>query len=307
MASDHLEGRNLDPAIEEVAEEIVRLDPTAERWGAVFRHTYDMIYNGPETGRFRWSQLMKTEKTHFGTVFEINAQREFKFEGGDVTDYRIASHQVDAKWSQTDGGWMLPPEIFNEIALVATASDPEARFSLGLVRVTSAHRREGLNRDKKSSLSAAGRDAIRWVWRNTPMPASILLQLPDDVVTHIFDSQFGTLRINRLFRAAEGQLVHRNTVRTVAMQLDDQKRVRANGGARSSLKPEGYVILSSYHAHLAQALNVPVPDDKHYISVRLAPGSDRDPLISGSHWRRAFENDAPCEAPNLPARGTREH
>ncbi|MFN3002983.1 NaeI family type II restriction endonuclease [Mycolicibacterium wolinskyi] len=306
MTGDHAHQKDQDSAIEEVADEILRLDPTGQRWGAVLRHTYDMIYNGPETGRFRWSQLMKTEKTHFGTVFEINAQREFEFEGGDQTDYRIAGHQVDAKWSQADGGWMLPPEIFDEIALVATASDPDAKFSLGVVRVTSAHRREGANRDKKSSLNAAGRGAIKWLWRNTAMPASILLQLPDDVVAHIFDNRYGTQRVNRLFRAAEGRLVHRNTVRTVAMQLDDQKRVRFNGGARSALKPEGYVILSGYHAHLAEALGVPVPDDKHYISVRVAPGGEGDPVISGKRWRRATHDDLTCEAPILPERGVRE-
>lgn len=295
-----------DHAIEEVAEEIVRLDPTGKRWGAILRHTYDMIYNGPETGRYRWSELMKTEKTHFGTLFEINAQREFRFEGGDATDYRIAGHQVDAKWSQTDGGWMLPPEVFDEIALLATASDTDAKFSVGLVRVTADHRGEGSNRDKKSSLNAAGRGAIKWLWRNASMPASILLQLPDEIVAHIFDNRYGTQRVNRLFRAAEGRLVHRNTVRTVAMQLDDQKRVRFNGGARSALQPEGYVILSSYHAHLARALRVPVPDDKHYISVRLAPGTDSDPLIAGQRWRRATKNDPPVQAPILPERGVRE-
>lgn len=297
---------HVDSAVEEVAAEILRIDPTGARWGAVLRHTYDMIYNGPETGRFRWSQLMKTEKTHFGTVFEINAQREFGFEGGDETDYRIAGHQVDAKWSQSDGGWMLPPEVFDEIALVATASDPEARFSLGLVRVVEAYRREGANRDKKSSLNLVGRQSIKWLWRNAPMPASILLKLPDAVVAHIFDHHHGTERVNRLFRAAEGQLVHRNAVRTVAMQLDDQKRVRTNGGARSALKPYGYIILSNYYAHLAEALGVPAPDDKHYISVRVTPGSGNDPLIGGCRWRRATADDPPCEAPTLPKRGVRE-
>ncbi|WP_166902424.1 NaeI family type II restriction endonuclease [Mycobacterium sp. DL440] len=300
------EDSHVDSAVEEVAAEILRLDPTGARWGAVLRHTYDMIYNGPETGRFRWSELAKTERTHFGTVFEINAQREFGFNDGKTTDYRIAGHQVDAKWSQTDGGWMLPPEVFDEIALVATGSDPDARFSLGLIRVAEAYRREGSNRDKKSSLNPIGRQAIKWLWRDAPMPASILLQLPDDVVAHIFDNRYGTQRVNRLFRATEGRLVHRNTVRTVAMQLDDQKRVRTNGGARSALKPEGYIILSSYHAHLARALGVPEPDDKHYISVRVTAGSGKDPLIQGCHWRRAIPNDPQCEAPILPERGVRE-
>jgi hypothetical protein len=295
-----------DLPLETVADELLRLDPSGARWGDVFRHTYDMIYNGPETGRFRWSQLMKTEKTHFGTIFEINAQREFEFDGGDTTDYRIAGHQVDAKWSQSEGGWMLPPEVFDELALLATANDPSAQFSLGLIRVRSEYRREGINRDQKSSLNRVGRAAITWLWRDEPMPASILLQLPDEVVEHIFDSRHGTQRVNRLFRAAEGHLVHRNTVRTVAMQLDDQKRVRKNGGARSALKPEGYIVLSSYHAHLASRLGVPVPDDKHYVSVRVAPGGDKDPLISGSRWRRATDADPVYEAPDLPERGTRE-
>ncbi len=99
-----------DPAVDDVANALLELDPDGSGWAAVIRHTYDMIYNGQETGRYHWDQLMKTEKTHFGTVFEINAQRKFKFDGldEDPTDYRIRGHLVDAKWSQTDGRWMLP-------------------------------------------------------------------------------------------------------------------------------------------------------------------------------------------------------
>jgi hypothetical protein len=295
-----------DSALAAVAAEIFRLDPDGARWAAVFRHTYDVIYAGPETGRFRWADLMKTEKTHFGTLFEINAQREFGFDGGITTDYRIAGHQVDAKWSQSLGGWMLPPEVVGELALVATASDSAAHFSLGLVRVKPEYRQERGNRDKKSTLNAAGRAAVQWLWNDEPMPANILLQLPSDVVDNIFDNRYGTQRVNRLFRAAEGQLVHRNAVRTVAMQLDDQKRVRVNGGARTALKPEGFIILSSYHAHLAERLGVPIPDDKHYVSVRVVPGGDADVLIGGTRWRRAAVGDSRHQAPNLPARGMRE-
>ncbi|MFC9894450.1 NaeI family type II restriction endonuclease [Nocardia sp. NPDC127579] len=295
-----------DPALDAVKAEIRRLDPEGKRWGDVVRHTYDMIYNGSETGRYRWDQLMKTEKTHFGTVLEINAQREFEFDGGDTTDYRIAGHQVDAKWSQSEGKWMLPPEVFDELALVVTASDPKAHFSLGLIRVKADYRSEGTNRDKKSSLNVRGRFAVEWLWHEHPMPASILLQLKETTVTSIFEPGAGTQRVNRLFRAAEGRLVHRNTIRTVAKQLDDQKRVRTNGGARSALKPEGYIILSSYYAHLAEELGVPVPDDKHYISVRVTPAAESGALIDGRRWRRATPDDPACHAPTLPPRGIRE-
>ena len=280
-----------DPEMDAVADELLRTDPDGSRWAAVVRHTYDMIYNGAETGRYRWDQLMKTEKTHFGTLFEINAQREFEFEGGDQTDYRIAGHQVDAKWSQKEGSWMLPPEVFGRLALVATGNDERAIWSLGLVRVSQEYRSEGANRDKKTTLNALGRSSVRWLWKDAPMPANILLQLPRPAVDDLFTRKHGTQRTNQLFRLAEGQLVHRSAVRTVAMQLDDQKRVRANGGARSALAPEGYIILSGTwekQKQIAADLGVPVPGRKEYISVRIVPADPGTGTeIKGGHWRRA--------------------
>ena len=292
-----------DPALEEVAAAITSMDPTGERWAAVLRHTYDMIYNGQETGRYRWADLMKTEKTHFGTLFEINAQREFAFEGGATTDFRIAGHQVDAKWSQDDGGWMLPPEVFGEIALVATGSDSKSTWSLGLVRIISEHRSEGGNRDKKSKLNAAGRQAVKWLWREAPLRPNVLLQLPEHVVLDIFDSRFGTQRTHRLFRAAEGRIVHRNVVATVSRQLDHQKRVRYNGGSRSALAPEGFVILSgTYHSHIAAGLGLPVPLRDEYVSARVVPSEDGSGvLIAGRMWRVLREDEVVKEpAPVIP-------
>ncbi|WP_454293381.1 NaeI family type II restriction endonuclease [Salana multivorans] len=283
------------------------LDPTGVRWAAVVRHTFDMIYNGQETGRYRWDQLMKTEKTHVGTLFEINAQREFKFSDGDATDFRIAGHQVDAKWSQADGGWMLPPEVFDELALVATGDDSRSVWSLGLVRVTEDVRREKVNRDKKSQLTRAGRDRVRWLWRDAPLRPNVLLQLPADAVARIFAPRSGTQRTHQLFREAEGRIVHRNAVATVSQQLDHQKRVRYNGGSRSALQPEGYLVLSGmYHRGLAAALGVPVPLPDEYVSVRVVPAAaDLGVQIGGSWWRRALPGESVLvPAPLLPERGT---
>lgn len=291
-----------DQALLDVEAEIRRLDPDGSRWAAVVRHTYDMIYNGQETGRYRWDQLMKTEKTHFGTLFEINAQREFEFGGGDETDYRIAGHQVDAKWSQTSGGWMLPPEVFDELALVATGDDARSVWSLGLVRVSEPFRRVKGNRDKKSQLNGLGRQSVRWLWRDAPLRPNVLLQLPRATVDYIFDNRFGTQRTHRLFRAAEGMIVHRNAVATVSRQLDHQKRVRYNGGSRSELAPEGFLILSGhYHRALAADLGVPVPLRDEYVSVRVAlTGTSAGVLIGGRRWRRAHPNErAVATAPKI--------
>ncbi len=269
------------------------------KWSAAIRRTYDMVYLGQQTGRYRWDQLMKTEKTHFGTMFEINAQREFGFADGVKTDYRIAAHQVDAKWSQRSGEWMLPPEVFDEIALVATGSDQDSVWSLGLIRATDEVRRAKGNRDQKSQLNELGRRSIRWLWRDAPLRPNVLLQLPRKTVDHIFDHIHGTQRTHRLFREAEGMIVHRNSVATVAKQLDPQKRVRGNGGSRTVLRKEGYLVLSGkYHRRLAEGLAVAVPLADEYISVRVVRAAEGEGVqIDGGWWRRA----RPGEVSDEPA------
>lgn len=295
-----------DRAVEQVAAEIKRLDPAGKKMAAVVRTTFDVIYCGADTGRYRFDQLMKTEKTHFGTMFEINVQRAFGFPGGDRTDYRIAGHEVDAKWSMKQGGWMLPPEVFGEIAMVATGDDRDARFSVGLVRVCEDYRRTSVNRDAKTSLNQVGRAAIRWVWKDAPFSPNVLLQLAPEVVTEVLSHRHGTSRTNALFRAAEGMIVHRNAVRTVAQQLDDQKRVRANGGARSVLAAEGILILSGRYADLAQALGVPRPGPAEYVSVRVVPtAAGTGVRIGADTWRRAKPGELiHCPAPDLPRVGS---
>lgn len=303
-----------DPALDEVADALLRMDPTGTRWASVIRHTYDMIYNGAETGRYRWDDLAKTEKTHFGTLFEINAQREFGFADGSGDpddpldrglDYNIAGHDVDAKWSQDDGRWMLPPEVFGKLALVATGSDPRSEFSIGLVRVRPEFLTTGSkgNRDQKSWLSAFGRQQVRWLWRHAPMPENVLLRLSKSSIDHILDSKSGAERVARLFLEAEGLLIHRSTVATVARQLDHQKRARGNGGARDILRPDGYLIMSgAYHSDVAAALGVPVPSRAEYVAARVVPSSDgHGALLEGQLWRLAVTGEATgLPAPLLP-------
>ena len=94
-----------DRELENVAERILELDPQGLRTSAVLRKTFDQLYDGLHTGRYRWDQLHKTEKTHCGTLVEINLHREFEFEDGREMDYRIAGLEVDCKFSQSPRGW----------------------------------------------------------------------------------------------------------------------------------------------------------------------------------------------------------
>ena len=61
-------------------------------------------------------------------------QRGFKFPDGERMDFKIAGHEVDCKYSQSDGGWMVPLEAIGEILLALTASDTDSTWSMGVVR-----------------------------------------------------------------------------------------------------------------------------------------------------------------------------
>ena len=111
--------RDQDPVLWAVADELTRLDPAGDRCALVLREAFDQIYDGGRTGRWDFSQLMKTEKTHIGTLVEIWLQREFRFPGGDDLDFKIEGVEVDAKWSRNLYGWEIPLEMYSSVNQVA--------------------------------------------------------------------------------------------------------------------------------------------------------------------------------------------
>jgi hypothetical protein len=291
--------------LEAVAQEILHMDLQGSRIGTVLRDTLDQLYDGQRTGRYRWDQLYKTEKTHCGTIVEINLHREFQFADGQTMDYLIAGVEVDCKYSQSLTGWMIPREAMGHLCLLVWADDVKAQWSLGLVRITGERLNPGNNQDSKKSLNSAGRAGIRWLFQRCPLPPNILLQLPRPTVDAILSFRSGQKRINALFRAAIGMRIGRGVVATVARQVDYMKRVRRNRGARTALKREGIVILGQYEARcrIAEGLGVPVPGPGESVSVRVsradAPGNGVIE-IDGSLWRVARVDDPIAEAPTLP-------
>ncbi len=268
-----------------------------------------MLLDGQHTGRYRWDQLFKTEKTHFGTLLEINLQREFGFADGTAMDFAICGIDVDCKYSQDLADWMIPPEALGHIILGLWASDRLGRWSLGLVRaddrlLTAARG----NRDLKRRLSAAGKATVTWLFENRELPENALLRIAPVDVHRIFTcSRYGTKRVDMLFRLAQQRLISRTVVATVAQQEDYMKRIRGNGGSRSSLRPEGIVILGHYESHrrVAEALQVPVPGLGESVSVRLAargPGHAGLPFVAldGREWAVARPDDPVRTAPVLP-------
>jgi len=298
-----------DAELRAVAGELVSGDPDGVRVAGVLRRTYDMLLDGQHTGRYRWDQLYKTEKTHFGTLVEINLQREFGFADGKAMDFAIRGVDVDCKYSQDLAEWMIPPEAVGKIILGLWANDNQGRWSLGLVRaddhlLTSSRG----NRDLKRRLSAAGKAAITWLFRDRELPENALLRIHPADVQRIFTcSRHGTKRVDMLFRLAQQRLISRTVVATVAQQEDYMKRVRGNGGSRSSLRPEGIVIIGQYDSHrrIARALAIPVPGPGESVSVRLTRRMPRHAglpfvTLSGADWVVARPEDPVETAPVLP-------
>jgi len=299
---------NDDGDLELVAAHLLAEDPGGRRFAAALRRTIDMLLDGQHTGRYRWEELHKTEKTHAGTLVEINLQREFGFKDGERLDYRICGSDVDCKFSQTMGGWMIPPEAEGALCLLLWASDDKGEWSAGLLRTTPACLRDAANRDRKRTLSPVGNAAICWLFRDAALPENVLLRLRPWDVAAIMAGKSGQQRVNELFRRAQRRPVSRTAVLTVATSPGDpMKRVRYNGGARDQLRPEGIVVFGSYASHTAaaQALGLPAAGDGEFVSARLARRREHhgDALrisLDGEDWVLAVPSDPPETAPLLP-------
>ncbi len=300
--------RDDDPDLAAVAAELRALDGDGSRMAAAIRGALDMLLDGLHTGRYRWDQLHKTEKTHAGTLVEIALARSLRLADGATLDYTIAGVEVDCKFSRRLGGWMIPPEAGGKLLLLVQASDEDGTWSAGLVRATEENLRPAGNQDGKRALSDRGRAAVRWLHAGARLQENALLRLPEADVAAIFASASGQQRVNELFRRAQGMRVSRTVVATVAMQDDYMKRVRGGGGARDQLRAEGIVIFGDYAGDqvLASALGLPRPGPGEFVSARLAPQSAGDGgyaraiRLAGADWVLATAADPVGPGPVLP-------
>jgi Restriction endonuclease NaeI len=301
-----------DPELAAVAAELAEVDPDGARMAAAIRGALDMLLDGQHTGRYRWDQLHKTEKTHAGTLVEIALARALYLADGVALDYTIAGTDVDCKFSHRMGGWMIPPEAGGQLLLLVQASDEDGTWSAGLLRAAEENLSQAGNRDAKRTLNDRGRGCVQWLHARAPLQENALLRLAERDVAAIFAAPSGQQRVNELFRRAQRMRVSRTVVATVAMQDDYMKRVRDGGGARGQLRAEGIVIFGDYAGDqvLAAALGLPRPREGEFVSARLArvlPGRGGEPRhggrsirLDGADWVLASPADPLAPAPCLP-------
>ncbi|KUN82407.1 restriction endonuclease [Streptomyces griseoruber] len=297
-----------DEELQRVRALIRSLDPTGQRFASVLRDTIDQLLNGEVTGRYDWKTLFKTEKTHAGTLVEINLQREFEFNDGVNMDYKIAGVDVDCKYSQQFGGWMIPPEALGHICLLVWADDYKTRWSAGLLRIRSEWLNGGNNRDLKLTVKAEHRNKIQWLWQDAELPENVLLHLDPATRSAILSPSSGQHRVNELFERVQMKRIGRGVVRTVAQQYDYMARVReAKGRARTVLRERGILIPGHYSKHqaVARALGAPVPEAGELVSFRVVEvkphHGDRPRVeLDGRQWVLADAADPVEPGPFLP-------
>ncbi|MGW4942220.1 NaeI family type II restriction endonuclease [Actinoplanes sp. NPDC004185] len=294
-----------DIALDQVVDELRRLDPHGALTAQVLRDTFDQIYDGQRTGRYSIEGLAKTERTHIGTLVEINMQRRFHYADGDELDFLIAGHDVDAKYSMRFGGWMIPVEAQEKLCMLLYADDLKAVWSLGVIRARNAILNRP-NRDLKRTVLKTHLDEASWLFRDAPLPENTILRLSAADQAAIAAAPQGTARVAELMRRAEGRQVNRSSIEAAAQQKDSMKRVRANGGAADVLAREGFLLLGGTRLasqRVARDLKLPHPAPGNFVPVRVtrAEALTDEPVatINGIRIRRWHPADPPMNTAAL--------
>ncbi len=253
--------------------ELAGPEPT-ELFGGAIRQSIDEVLDGPRTGRWDFLQLEKTEKTYVGTKIEIVVRSSLGLERGPKLDLEIDGHHVDTKWAM-NSAWQIPREALNELCLCIGGLDKMQRFQVGVVRCVEEHLNAGENRDRKRTLSAAGRGAMHLLVAATPIPGNFVAEMDPDTRAEVMAQGTIQSRVTTLFRRVPYTAIPRKAVATVARTTGDpMRRLRRDAGAENPLK--GMRILSArYGKGIVEALGHDPLDADHFMSV---PESDIDAL-----------------------------
>ena len=217
-----------------------------EKLRGFFRSAIDEVIDTSRTGRYFFSELEKTEKTYLGTKFEILLRDWLDVPKGIKLDLVVGGEEVDVKTSTSaqKGGWMIPPEAFEELCILIKVDESNANCDFGIARARKQYLRSSANRDAKTSFSSEGRKNIWWLAQGFSYTPNFW-SLTSEIDRKAIMQGGGKIRIATLFEKFQEIPISRVQIEAVAAQDDFMKRIRRNQGARDILAPKGIAILYS--------------------------------------------------------------
>ncbi|MFF3467623.1 NaeI family type II restriction endonuclease [Streptomyces sp. NPDC002619] len=304
---------NDDVQLHSAYRELLAHDPDGSRVARAIRTAFDDVLDGPRTGRYRLAELQKPEKTYLGLLVErtlVNALGLRREEDGDQADLLLAGDiGIALRFSLSFGGWTFSQEHVDRLVLLLHADDETNRWNLGIVRLREEILAQGGNRDFKRRLAAHHRREIVWLHHDASLPANALADLsPAQLQTILKGSS--RMRVNQLLRAAQGLVISRNNLETVAMR-DADRRMRE---ARDQLAADGIIVLAGSvpdHRNIARRLQLPVPGRHEYVTAQLAPVDPKEADLlgrttvdaDGETWALALPDDTVRPLPPALRRG----
>lgn len=243
----------------------------------IVRRAIDEVIDAPRTRRFVLAECEKTEKTYLGTKVEILFRDMIGQPKGEFLDLDIGGVDTDIKHS-IGTAWMIPKEAVGKPCVLISENEDKATFNLGVIVCRPENLTSGGNRDQKLQVSARGRDAAKWIAKDAPYPRNIWQDFDKSVLARITSHRGGAQRIADLFVALQRTPIPRSAILAVAPQLDPLKRVRANGGARDLLRPQGLAILwGQGDRELIQKIGIGRILSDEFISI--APANPEERLL----------------------------
>lgn len=159
----------MDAKLEKLFSTLDSIKNFESRYGKVIRDAMDYVIDGERMGRTRLAEVEKAEKTIFGIKVEAYLRHEFRWKRGSKLDFYLIEIEFDSK-ATIGKTWMIPPEAIGEICLLTRINEDEMFFQAGLLRANPDMLTKGSNQDKKKSVSAVGKQHIKWLIPNGEIP-----------------------------------------------------------------------------------------------------------------------------------------
>lgn len=238
ISSSHPDFATLARVRDGIFEKIGGESELREQLPQLIKNAVDFVLDPERTFRTSMLELDKVEKTFIGLKIEHYLRDWIGCPKGLKRDTRIADVDVDIK-NTIGSTWMIPLETYGKAEpciLIATAKF-DGRCWLGIM-VARPEYLNAENRDKKRSVSEAGKRNIMWLVRDEPYPPS-RWQGIDTAAFKEFRSTLksGNKRAAAFFKHHLGKVVHRTILEALLNdQKDFSRRLRADNAAASGLR-----------------------------------------------------------------------